>query len=228
MKAIKRNKIGELVYKQMYEQIVKGEWAPGTKIPSENELAKRLGVSRITVREALQRLISLGLLEAHHGEGTYVKQVTTGTYMNSLISMLVLDPVDLIEVMEYRKIVEIETAGLAVERATVDDLEKLEKIFRRMEQYKNDVEQFAVEDLDFHLALAEAAKNPLIIKVNTIVKDILSVSMARIVHSLGTANGLYYHQKILEALKNRDKEAAKKIMSEHLTGTIMELTNANK
>ncbi len=143
--------------------------------------------------------------------------------MNSLIPLCVLDPVDLMEVMEYRKITEIETSGLAAERATQADIEELQEIYARMQASIDDISAFAAEDLNFHLAMAKASKNSLIIKVNQIVKNILSVSMSDIVSSLGTHMGLYYHKQLIDAVIRRDPELAKKIMAEHIEITIESL-----
>jgi len=220
MKAIKRKKVANLVFDQLMEEIAKGRWVPGTKIPSENELTKIFGVSRITIREALQRLGTLGIIETHQGEGTFVRQLSAGDFLNSLIPMFVLDPVELNQVMEFRRIIEVETAGLVVERATDKELERLEEIFQRMKEYRNNAQQFAAEDLSFHIVLAESSKNVLIIKINQIVKDVLVTSMTDIVHALGSSYGLYYHQKLLEALRRRDKQKAMEVMEEHINKTI--------
>ncbi len=220
MQPIRRESVADLVYEQIMEQILKGEWAPGSKIPSENELSRLLGVSRISIREAFQRLVSLGILETRQGDGTYVKEFTPGVYMNSLIPLCVLDPVDLMEVMEYRKITEIETSGLAAERATQADIDELQEIYDRMQASQDDISAFAAEDLNFHLAMAKASKNSLIIKVNQVVKNILTISMGDIVTSLGTDMGLYYHKQLIDAVIQRDSELAKKVMAEHIEETI--------
>ena len=220
MYPIRRESVADLVYEQIMEQIFKGEWVPGSKIPSENELSKRLGVSRISIREAFQRLVSLGILETRQGDGTYVKEFTPGVYMNPLIPLCVLDPVDLMEVMEYRKITEIETIGLAAERATEADIDELQEIYAKMEASRDDIKEFAAEDLNFHLAIAKASKNSLIIKVNQVVKNILSSSMSDIVSSLGSDMGLYYHKQLIDTIISRDREVAKKTMEEHIDRTI--------
>ena len=223
MLPIRRESAADLVYEQIMEQILKGEWAPGSKIPSENELSRLLGVSRISIREAFQRLVSLGILETRQGDGTYVKEITPGVYMNSLIPLCVLDPADLMEVMEYRRIIEIETSSLAAERATEGDIDELREIYARMQENQHDTAAFAEEDLNFHLAMAKASKNSLIIKVNQVVKNILSKSMSDIVASLGTNMGLYYHKRLIDAVVRKDRELARRLMAEHIEGTIESL-----
>jgi GntR family transcriptional repressor for pyruvate dehydrogenase complex len=224
MKPVKRMSVSNQVFEQLRDTIIQGKWTPGTKIPSENELTRMLGVSRITIREALQKLATLGLVETKQGEGTYVKALSAGIYMNSLIPLFLLDKTETLQVLEYRKIIEVGTAGLAAERANQDDIAKLQKIMDNMKKVKDDVEQFAAKDLEFHLALAEITKNSVIIKVNNIIKDILSVSMSDIVRTLGNSDGLYYHKKIIDAIKRKDKELAEQLMEEHLIKTIVRLS----
>ncbi|WP_291637314.1 FadR/GntR family transcriptional regulator [Clostridium sp.] len=220
IKPIKQNNISNQVFEQIKAEIASGEWPPGSRIPSENEFVKMFNVSRVTVRNALQRLIALELLEIRQGDGTFVREFSADMYMNSLMPMLFLESTEVLQVLEFRKIIEIETGALAVERATEEDIEKLEVIYGKMEKYKNDTEKFSAEDLNFHMALAEATKNSLVIKVNYIIKDILSVSMIEIVRNLGVTDGLYYHKLIIEAIKDRDIEKVKKTLKDHIVTTI--------
>lgn len=220
IKPIKKTSISDKVFQQLRDQILKREWKPGDKIPSENDLAQQLNVSRITVRQSLQKLTTLGLLETRSGEGSFVKELSPGIYLNSLIPTAALGNTATVEVLEFRQAIESETAGLAAVKATEEDIKKLEEILDRMHIYKEDKKRFAAEDLNFHMTLAEATKNSLIIQLNYIIKDILSVSMEDIVETLGYDIGLYYHQKIIEALKLKDRQKAKEVMEEHIAKTM--------
>ncbi|MGE4284252.1 MAG: FadR/GntR family transcriptional regulator [Clostridia bacterium] len=220
IKPIKRTNISSKVSEQLRDQIIIGEWKAGTKIPSENDLAQQLDVSRITVRQALQKLTTLGLLETRPGEGSYVIEPSLGIYMNSMIPLAFLSDAATMEVLEFRQIIEVETAGLAAQKATEEDIGKLENILDKMYEYKDKPDKFAIEDLNFHLALAESTRNSLLIQLNHIIKDILSVSMKDIVKTLGYDIGLYYHKKIIEAVKEKDKVRAKQIMEEHVLKTL--------
>lgn len=228
MKPIKRNDIRTQVFEQLKEQIINGTWTPGTKILSENELARILQVSRVTVREAIQKLIILGLLETRPGDGTYVKELSADVYMNSLIPLFSLDRPQIKYVLEYRKIIEAGSMELVVERADEKDIFELEAILCKMKANKDDMEKFAQEDLNFHLVLARITRNPVIIKVNHIIKDILSASMDYIVNSLGPHDGLYYHEKIIDAIKAKNADKAKELMEEHITKTIERLAAVGK
>jgi GntR family transcriptional repressor for pyruvate dehydrogenase complex len=200
---------------------------PGSKIPSENELAEVLGVSRVSVREGLQMLVTLGLLETRHGEGTFVREFTGDTYMNGLFPLLALGKTGLFHVLEYRRVMEKGTASIVAEKATDEIIRGLEACYATMEKCREDVTAFAVADLDFHLFLAKATGNPLIIKVTDIIRSILTVSMENVVSALGVNDGLDYHKRIIEAVKARDPAKAESLMEEHIGRTIERVREAD-
>ncbi len=220
---VKRARIKDQIFAQLRDQIMAGEWRPGSKIPSENELTRRLGVSRVSVREALQMLASLGLLEMRQGGGTFVREYSGEVHFNSLFPMLALDRTDVLHVLEYRRVMEKGTVRLIVEKAGEKALEPLEAAYGKMVREKGDMHKFAMADLEFHLALARATENPVIIKVNDIIKDVLGASMDTIVGALGVADGLAYHRKILDAMKAGDTDLAETLMEDHILRTIRRL-----
>jgi GntR family transcriptional repressor for pyruvate dehydrogenase complex len=213
---IKKQSIASQVYEQLKQNIVNGTWMSGEKLPSENELVQMFGVSRISVREALKQLVSLGLVETRQGEGTFVKHLEANSYMNDLLHLIVLKREEIIELIKYREIIEVGTIALAVERAEESDLLALEKNVLAHEKFKDDRERAAQLDLDFHLLIAKASKNPFVIKANSLMKDVFHAVMTKTVEEMGTSHGLYYHKKLIAAIKARDKESAVSIMREHL------------
>jgi GntR family transcriptional repressor for pyruvate dehydrogenase complex len=220
---IKRLRIKEQVFEQLRDQIIAGTWPPGSKIPSENDLTRSLGVSRVSVREALHMLASLGLLHMRQGEGTFVKEFSGAVQFNSLFPMIALDKTDILHVLEYRRIMERGTVALVVERAGEKEVAELERAYAAMTANAGNIHTFARADLDFHLALAKATLNPIVIKVNDIIKSVLGASMDGIVGALGVDDGLLYHKKILDAIKARDAALAESLMEEHVTRTIKRL-----
>lgn len=220
IKPIKRSTISNLVFEQIRQAIMNGEWAAGTKIPSENELSKMFSVSRISIREALQKLVTLGILETRRGEGTYIKQLTNGLYMNSLIPMLILEKPGVMEILEFRKIFEVESAGLAALRADEEDINNLQVILDEMYKSKENIKKHSADDLNFHFEIAKMTKNPIIVKVNYILKDILASVLQDIVTALGCSRGIFYHKKIFDAIKMHDSQLAKQLMGEHIDNTI--------
>lgn len=220
---VRRAGVKNQVFEQLRDRIMERTWSPGSKIPSENALALTFGVSRVSIREALQMLATLGLLETRHGGGTYVLEYSGAIFLNPLLPMLALDTPDILHVLEYRKIVEKGIVSLVVKRAGSPEIAELEQAYRAMEEYKDDARAFAQADLSFHLALAKATGNPVVIKVNAVITDILKVSMYGIVDSLGAKDGLQYHRSILDAIKARDGVRAEALMEEHVERTIRRL-----
>ena len=223
LKHVRRAGVKNQVFEQLRDRIMERTWPPGAKIPSENALAEAMGVSRVSIREALNMLASLGLLETRHGGGTYVREYAGEIFLNPLLPMLVLDTPDVMHVLEYRKIVERGIASLAVKRAGNEEIEELENAFQAMEEHKTDVHAFAEADLKFHLLLAKTTRNPVVIKVNAILTDIMKFSMYGIVRELGVKDGLLYHRKILDAIKARDEPLAESLMVEHVERTTRRL-----
>jgi DNA-binding FadR family transcriptional regulator len=221
---IKKNSVRGQVFWQLRDQILRRTWPPGSKLPSENELSRTMGVSRVSIREGIQHLVSLGILETRHGEGTFVRELGSGpVHFNALIPLLVLDDIDILQVLEYRQIIEKGTAALAAERATDQDLVEMETVYGQMVQLRDNVAEFSRADLEFHLVLAKATHNPVIIKVNNVLRSILEVSMENIVSTLGMEDGLHYHRLIIESIRARDAQAAEGLLQEHVDKTIVRL-----
>jgi DNA-binding FadR family transcriptional regulator len=223
LKPIKKESVRGQVFWQLRNQILRRTWPPGSKLPSEKELSQTMGVSRVSIREGIQHLVSLGVLETRHGEGTFVRELGSQVHLNALIPLLVLDDIDILQVLEYRRIVEKGAAALAAERATDQDLVEMEAVYDQMVALRDNVAEFSRADLEFHLVLAKATYNPVIIKVNNVLRSILEVSMESIVSSLGMEDGLHYHRLIIDAILARDAQAAESIMQEHVDRTIVRL-----
>jgi GntR family transcriptional regulator, transcriptional repressor for pyruvate dehydrogenase complex len=223
LRRLERTSVRAQVFAQLKNQILTGEWEPGSRIPSENQLSKMLGVSRISVREALQKMVALDLLESRQGDGTFVRRLQADQRMNRLIPMMLLARHDILDVLEYRRLVETGIVALAVERATPEDVVELEALLKKMRRVEGNHKEFAECDLEFHLALARMTRNPVIIKITGVIKDVLSASMVDIVSKLGVGLGLHYHAQILAAVKGGDRMRAQKVMSEHIKTTIEEM-----
>lgn len=110
LKQVKKANITEQVFTQLKQQIISGEWKQGDRLPSENELGEILGVSRVTVRQALQKLTVLGLVETRSGDGSYITN-NLGALMNIMVPVAYLNNNDVLQVLEFRKVIEAESAG---------------------------------------------------------------------------------------------------------------------
>jgi GntR family transcriptional regulator, transcriptional repressor for pyruvate dehydrogenase complex len=223
LKRVKTTSLRSKVYIQLKSQLMQGVWKIGERLPSENELCQTFGVSRITVRAAIQQLEILGLVETRHGGGTFVRDFSTIDAIDVLHPMIQLrENRDIITVLEYRKIIEKGTIGLVVSKLTDKDIEFLEKTYTLMVKYDGgeEREKQASADSAFHYRLAQMTQNPIILKVYELIKEIMSTAMVDIVGLLGTEIGLRYHRMLIDALKKRDKALCESLMEAHIEETI--------
>jgi len=228
IKKIENNGVSNEVFKQIKDNIISGEWKPGDKIPAENELKDMFGISRNSVRTALQKLIALGILCSKQGEGTFVSELSPGMFMNALIPMLMLDNDGILEILEFRKIIEIESVKLATQRATVAEIEQLEKLAEIMNTMVGDnyhAQKFAESDSYFHEMLVKCAKNSVLMKVYMITKELLLSNQLNIQKLMGPSLAFKYHPMILDAIKRGDQFTASELMREHIEDTIENVKN---
>jgi len=220
MHKIKSQKVSDQVYEQLLGQITNRTWKEGSKLPSENELRTLLGVSRISVRAAIHRLTALGLVETRQGEGTFVRKVTADTYSDLMMPMFLVNKNTIKEILEYRLVMEVGAIELAAARITEAELDALEEIVVRMEANTSDIKTFAEDDVRFHVLIAKASKNQMIINVMNFMYDLMDVSMESIVNHLGMHDGKYYHRLILQELRTGNQAAAVNAMREHVAKTV--------
>lgn len=219
----KRVVASDIVYKTIEEKILNQEWTPGMKIASENQLAQDLGVSRMSVREAIEKMVALDVLNKKQGEGTFVNELSASIYLNGLIPMILLEKDNVIDILEFRKIIESDSAKLCAERCDDETIDFLEKCYMDMCEYKNEPTKFAYADYNFHIGIARGTGNSLIIKVNSILTELWKFHQKKVNQYLGPMGGLYEHKKILDAIRDRDQELAGVFMRRHLERTINDI-----
>lgn len=213
--ALDKKDIREQVFDQLLSQITTGKWRPGMKIPSENELTSIMGVSRISVREAIQKLAAMDLVETYRGKGTFVKEFTTNNYLKSLTPMLLMTPGDILFVVEYRRILEVGIIDLYTRNPTSRDIAFLTKTLDNMKQYYNtNLKKYTKYDLEFHMKLYEMTGNPFIIKISNLIYDILSAAMKEAVTERGAEEGIEFHSAMLEYIKKGEVDNLKKLTNE--------------
>lgn len=213
--ALDKKDIREQVFDQLLSQITTGKWKPGEKIPSENELTSIMGVSRISVREAIQKLAAMDLVETYRGKGTFVKEFTTNNYLKSLTPMLLMTPGDILFVVEYRRILEVGIIDLYTRNTTERDIVFLSRTLDKMKQYyRTNLKKYTKYDLEFHMKLYEMTGNPFIIKISNLIYDILSAAMKEAVTERGAEEGIDFHSKMLEYIKTGDVPKLKKLNHE--------------
>jgi len=223
IKPANKQSVSEDVFQQMITQVINRTWTPKSKIPSENALCKAFNVSRISIRSALNRLNALGIIETRQGEGSFIKGDTSDILMNPLLPRIVLDTVNLLDIMEYRKIIECGTVALDIDRVKEHDLLKLETIIREMERFQKEAAVFAIWDFKFHVELAKISGNSVILKVIDLLQSILQESVTDMIPLVGPESAIYYHRQVLDALRQKDKDKALAAMSQHIDSNIIRL-----
>jgi GntR family transcriptional repressor for pyruvate dehydrogenase complex len=218
---IKPKKISEEIVKQLRSLIYEGKLQPGEKLPPERELAKSLSVSRPPLREALNTLQGMGLIEVQHGNRTFVRPITTRSIYDPLVSFSKESPKNLLQVFEVRKYLDIGSASIAAERADPRQIDVLEKIVHQLEDDLNNGRLGAKPDIDFHLKIAEITGNKVYTHLTNTVYDLLQEEM-RIAWGGSFNNNeskkdlLNQHISIFNAIKSKDPKEARRAAREHL------------
>lgn len=213
---IQSERLYEQIVDQIERRILAGDLKIGDQLPAERELAEQFAVSRTAVREAIKTLREKGLVEIRLGRGTFVTSGAAGAVRRSL-GLLLKTENGFVNLEEVREILEPEIAALAATRISEEYITAMTEAVETMDTALDNVEIFVEADLDFHLALAEATQNPIIPSLMDSIIDLLREQRKRTGNvEGGLARGQYHHKKILEAVIQRDPQAARKAMQDHL------------
>jgi GntR family transcriptional repressor for pyruvate dehydrogenase complex len=218
-KLVRTSRLYEQIVQQIEDSIVKGDLKAGDQLPAERELAQRFGVSRTAVREAVKALREKGLVEAYSGRGTFITDGTTQAVRQSLDLMVKIgQPEGSTHLAEVRAILEPEIAALAALRIQEPELATMREAVAAMDRAGQDPETYIEADLDFHLALAEGAANPLILSLLDSIVGLLREQRLRIFKVPGgPERGQVHHKRILDAVERHDAEKARQGMRAHLS-----------
>jgi GntR family transcriptional repressor for pyruvate dehydrogenase complex len=200
----------EQVTQSLLKRIADGEFQPGDQIPTEQELSAELHVSRSSVREAIRTLEVLNVVEVRHGTGTFIKNIQPDLLVDPVHLRHFVDHTALLELLELRKIIESESAALAAQRATPDELEVLQKDVHELQKGVWDHRR-PDEDLGFHLDIARATHNPYILEVSRWI-----VAFYDLDPNIPTKHDVEDHRHIYDAIQKGDANGARQAMIEHL------------
>src|SRR6202140_3685435 len=202
-KLVRTSRLYEQIVQQIEESIVKGDLKAGDQLPAERDLAQRFGVSRTAVREAVKALREKGLVEAYSGRGTFITDGTSQAVRQSLDLMVKIgQPEGSQYLAELRAILEPEIAALAAARAEESDMATMREAVAVMDRAGRDPDAYIEADLDFHLSLAEAAANPLILSLIDSIVGLLREQRMKIFNvEGGPQRGQFHHKRILEAVE---------------------------
>ena len=214
---IKRESTLEIIVQQIKLQIKNGTLKPGEKLPSERKLANLLGVSRASVREAIQALAYSGYLEVIQGKGTYVLEMAA-KYDEIVNFLSEFSNYSVDYLMEARMIIEGELARLAALNANQKEIDLMQKIFRKISHSK-DANSFFVKDLELHLTIAKATHNPVLNGIMKIIGELIYKETQPILEASMEfqERNLKNIKDLVQAIKERDAIRAKQLMIEHIS-----------
>ena len=211
------------IARDLASQVVSGAWLPGTLLPGEHDLALRHGASRPVVREAIRLVGGAGLVETRHGVGTIVNPARLWNVFDPIVLKAHVDnrnlPAIAGELLDLRRVVEVESAGIAAHRITEGELAALERWLHRMGQVVEDPEAMAREDFAFHEAIIEAARNRFFDGIVRYVRAALwegRLLTSRAGGLAGRRRAYEFHREIFRAIEAGDAEGARAVMREHL------------
>lgn len=219
IRPITKSSASTKVFETLREMIASGQFRPGDKLPSQDELATQFGVSRNTLREAINRLTIMGLVTPKHGVGTKVNDISPSRYMSSLSDFLFLQPGTVRELLEARIYVERATVRLAATRMKNEDFAELKSLLSQQAEtfQRGDVDAFIELDREFHIALARGSGNAVLLKFLETIKDLLSNFIREVAYLPGALeSAIKYHTEILGFLNSRKPQEAAEKVFQHL------------
>ncbi|HIX58377.1 MAG TPA: FadR family transcriptional regulator [Candidatus Blautia gallistercoris] len=213
---LERVNVTNQVIAYLKKNIEEGAWKVGEKIPSENQLTKELGVSRASVRTAIQHLTGIGVLESVHGKGTYLLDADAESWQSREDMITAKDCEDIEKVLEFRQIVEPEACYLAVLRSRQELIPILEEHLEEMKRNQGNKRRFVSADMEYHKAICKASGNSLLAKTMTRVFKETVRYHEQMNDIFGYREGIRYHTSLLAAIRANDAVLAKELMYEHL------------
>jgi len=212
-----RTTLGEALFEKLIGHIVSGDWKEGDRIPAERDLSEQLGIGRASLREALKALELLGMVESRVGDGTFVRPRSDFLSRPLLWAIAGADRSELGELMEARLVLEEHSAAFAAERATAGELGKIEAALAEMRARIDDASGSLEGDMRFHMAIAQAAHNPILANAGQLLRNLVR-QWILLKHKVpgATAKSLRHHERIYDAIRQRDPARARAEMHNHI------------
>lgn len=222
LKVIKPKRMSDQVFEQLKDLIFRGHLKPGERLMGEHELAQKLGVSRPTVREAINKLVSMNLLDRRQGQGTFVNVPAPSAEKNPLAAIVNGQDASLMDLLEVRLGLECNAVALAAQRAGEDDIREMEKSLEEMRIAVTEGNLGSDADISFHMAIAYATKNIVQIHIMKSMYDMLfygiKENLARLYAEPNELERVQQqHRDIFEAIRRHHPDEAYAAMKHHLT-----------
>jgi len=218
---IKQKRISEEIAEQLKALIFEGRLQPGESLPPERELAKSLNVSRVSLREALNTLQGMGLIEIQQGNRTFVRPITTRSIYDPLVSFCKESSLNILKVFEIRKYLEVGSIALAAQRASENEIKEIGKLLKGMEEDLKHDRLGAKTDMDFHYVITKATHNEAYIHTMQTIYDLLQeelrLAWGGVFEKQERRQALFeQHRNIFTAIKERSPEKGIQAAIEHM------------
>ncbi|MBI1882257.1 MAG: FadR family transcriptional regulator [Chloroflexi bacterium] len=222
-----RQTFPEQIAERLVDYIIVENLKPGDLLPSTAKLAEDFGVSRPVVREALKALVGQGIIETINGKGALVKPLDSESLRLFFQRAVQLERETIIELMEIRKPLEIQSATLAAQRRTLEDLGRLHEIVVSMREHLPDLELYANLDVEFHMQIASASHNKMMAYLIASIRDSLKDAILEGLRRRNTTEQLErvqaLHETILTAIEQGQPGQAGAAMAQHFDEAVMAL-----
>jgi GntR family transcriptional regulator, transcriptional repressor for pyruvate dehydrogenase complex len=225
IKPIGRPNLTREVVNAIARLIMQRVWRPGDSIPSEKELAARFGVGRSTIREAIQSLVTMGVVAIRPGEGSFIREPTSELLSDAFLWGLLLSPRNVGDFTEFRICVETTCAAAAARAHSAAITERLFELLQLMKADQNDDQRFKDHDYRFHVTIAEATGNPIFVKVVGTLQSTVRLWFPITSPLTGSVDDTHAeHRAIVDAIAGGYEKEARDRMRRHLLNAAERLT----
>ena len=211
--------LSERITARVSDAIISGELKPGDRLPPERQLAEQFGVSRTVIRDAVKTLSGRGIVHVRRGAGIFVAtaEETVMGRLGELASVLPLHGAGLRDLFDVRKVLEAQAAEWAARRRGDQHVERLKGAVEEARRDPEDLDLLSRKDAQFHVAVAEASRNLVLVRVMLALLDLLEAARRESLAIPGRARlSLDQHEEVLKAIEDQDPRAARKAMRAHL------------
>jgi len=217
MPPLSKSKLSQSIVKMIVDDIRKGIFAPGTKMPPEHEIMKMFGVGRSSVREAFQSLAIMGVLDIGAGQGTFVRNIAKEETISPFILAPLVDREAAAEYLEARLLVEPSIAALAAQRHTKDEYARMAEVLDQCEEFIKEGKQVNSLGGDFHFLIAKSSHNLVFVRFMGAIIGMLVSRGEKIIRDKKFLTWeLKSHREVLESIGSKNPERARSAMDEHI------------
>jgi len=203
-----KKKASELALEYIQNKIFTREWSPGNKISSEKILEEEIGVSRTSIRSAVEKLVALNMLEKKPGNGTYVNKISSDSLLNTFLPLIAFSETSYLEILQCRMQLDILSIDFFVDNMTSKDIETLRKLHLQMNNSIDNRENFINLDIEFHKTIAKGSGNNTLYLISNIIFSILKEFSRDQYSRIPLKEKCLHHEKLFKAIESKNKNLA--------------------